>query len=299
MPDRIWNFLTSTRFALALFGILSVLSLLGTLPGMESVYRQPVFRILLGLLGACTLACTLRKRKSAPWPVLVIHAGVIMTLVGGMMSWLGFIATVNAYEADRVDNFFRWDIEKDVSLGFTLTVNRINTEYYPVPIKIGVMKGAEKKDLFTLKTGESFDMAPYRIKADRLEPVGEKVILTVFRSGEAIGTTDTEGASSLPPDFPFSFKLVAYQNPKLKRMWVDLRLSDNGKTLTEGVSEVNAPLQWNGLSFYHTQIAHDPDGRKYAGIQIVKDPGKPLVFAGMIVTTLGGLLAFARRKVWK
>lgn len=299
MPDRIWNYLTSTRFALALFGILSVLSLLGTLPGMESVYQQPAFRILLGLLGACTLACTLRRRKSIAWPVMVIHTGVIMTLIGGMMSWLGFVATVNAYEANRVDTFFRWDIEEDVPLGFTLTVNSINTEYYPIPIKVGVIKGGEKKDLFTLKTGESFELAPYRIQADRFEPNGQKLILTIFRNGEAIGTADTEGASSLPPDFPFSFKLVAYQDPKLKRMWVNLRLSDNDKTLAEGVSEVNAPLQWNGLSFYHTQISHDPGGRKYAGIQIVKDPGKPLVFAGMIVTTLGGLLSFSRRKVWK
>lgn len=299
MPERIWNLLTSTRLALALFGILSVLSLVGTLPGMDAVYRNPGFRVILGLLGACTLACTVRKRKIAPWPVLVIHAGVIMTLVGGMMSWLGFIATVNVYEADQVDSFFRWDIEQDAPLGFALAIDRINTEYYPVPIRIGVMEGNEKRDLYTLRTGESFDLGGYRIRADRLQADGEKAFLTVFRDKVSIGTADTEGASALPPDFPFSFKLVAYQNPKLKRMWVDLRLTNNGKTLVQGVSEVNAPLQWNGLSFYHTRTSRDPDGRRYAGIQIVKDPGKPLVFAGMIVTTLGGLLSFARRKVWK
>lgn len=298
MPDRIWNLLTSTRFALALFGVLSVLSLLGTLPGMETVYQQPVFRILLGLLAACTLACTLKKRKSLSWPVVVIHSGVIMTLVGGMMSWLGFIATVNAYEADRVDSFYRWDQEKDVSLGFTLTIDRINTDFYPAPIKIGILQGDEKKGLHTLKTGESFDLPPYRIRVDRLDPDEENAFLTVFRNETVLGTADTEGESALPPDFPYSFKLVAYQTPKLKRMWVDLSLSDNGKTLVKGVSEVNAPLQWNGLSLYHTRISRDPEGRKYAGIQIVKDPGRPVVFAGMIVTTLGGLFAFARRKVW-
>lgn len=299
MLDRIWNFLTSTRFALALFGILSVLSFLGTLPGMEAVYKQPAFRVLLALLGFCTLACTLKRGKSTPWPVLVIHSGVIMTLVGGMMSWLGFVATINVYEGDTVDTFFRWDIEKDAALGFKLTVDRINTDFYPVPVKIGIMQGDAKKALFTLKSGESFDMPPYRITADRLDPDEEKVNLTVFRDGTPIGTADTDEKSDLPPDFPYSFKLVAYQNPKLKRMWVDLRVSDDGKTLLQGASEVNAPLQWNGLSFYHTQVSHDPDGRKYAGIQIVKDPGRPLVFAGMIVTTLGALLAFARRKVWK
>src|SRR5512138_1508198 len=106
MIERLWNQLTSTRVALALFGILSVMSILGTFPGMELVYRQPVFRLTIALLGFCTLACTIRKWKSVRWPVLVVHCGVIVTLAGGMVGWLGFVATVNAYEGDTIENFF-------------------------------------------------------------------------------------------------------------------------------------------------------------------------------------------------
>jgi hypothetical protein len=298
MIERLWNHLTSTRFALAMFGILSLMSLLGTLPGLEAVYRQPAFRAMVGLLGFCTMACTLRKWRVVRWPVIVIHSGVIVTLIGGMVSWLGYVATVNAYEGDKVEKFFRWDIEKDVPLGFTMTINRINTDFYPVPIKVGVMKGEEKKELFLLKTGESFEFDGYKINADRLEPVSEKLLMTVFRKGEVIGTADTDGVSKLPPDFPYSFKLVAYQNPNLKRMWVDLGLVGKDQAFLQGTSEINSPLHWNGLSIYHTKTSYDPSGKKFAGIQIVKDPGRPLVFAGMIITSLGGMFAFARRKVW-
>ncbi len=295
MYERLWNSLTSTWFALILFGILGVFSLLGTLPGFDVIYHQPFFRILLGLLGFCTLACTLRKRKSVAWHVFVIHSGVILTLAGGMFSWLGFVATVNAYEGEVVERFFRWDVESEQPLGFTMTVTRINSEYYPVPVKVGVLRGAEKKDLFILKTGESFNLDQYRVLVDSYDPAASKLLLTVYSQGQAIGTADTEDKASLPENFPFSFKLVAFQNPILKRMWVDLRLAANGQTLLEGTSEVNNPLQWNGLSFFHTQISTDPDGRRYAGIQIVKDPGRPLVFAGLIITSLGGILAFSRR----
>jgi hypothetical protein len=81
-------------------------------------------------------------------------------------------------------------------------------------------------------------------------------------------------------------------------MWVDLSLAEKGQAVVKGTSEINAPMQWQGLSIFNTRISYDPAGRKFAGIQVVKDPGRPLVFAGMIITSLGGLFAFARRKVW-
>lgn len=296
--ERLWHQFTSTGFALILFGTLSVLSLLGTLPGLDGIYQQPLFRVIVGMLGLCTFACSLRRWRTMKWPVLVIHSGVIITLAGGMTSWLGYVATVNAYEGDRVDRFYRWDLEQDVTLGFNLTIKRINADYFPVPVKIGVMRGEEKKDLFILKTGESFNIDKYNVRAERLEPFTENISLTVFENGKSIGMADTEGKSDLPAAFPYSFKLVAYKNPVMKRMWVDLALEGAGFEPVAGTSEVNAPLQWQGVSFFCTQIARDPQGRQYAGIQVVKDPGRPLVFGGMLITSIGALCAFARRKVW-
>jgi len=296
MLDRLWRFLTSTRFVIILFGVIACLSLVGTIPGLEGIYRQMPFRALLGILGLCTLCCTVRRWKGIAWQVHLVHAGVILTLAGGMIGGLGSVATVNIYEGDTVDTAFRWDLEQDAPLGFSLTVTDINTDYYPVPVKVGVLHDGEKEGLFTLKTGESFDLDGYRVQVDRFfVPADRQLGLTVTQKGLRIGTAVTDGESDLPAGFPYTFKLVAFQNPKLKRMWVTLRLSRGGMLLAEGVSEVNSPLDWNGFSFFNTRVSSDEAGRLYAGIQIVRDPGRQVAFAGLLITSLGVVLVFARR----
>ena len=74
-----------------------------------------------------------------------------------------------------------------------------------------------------------------------------------------------------------------------------MMLTRDSASVAEGVSEVNHPFQWGGLSFYNTQVASDPAGVPYAGIQIVRDPGRPYVFAGFVLMGLGAVLAFCRR----
>jgi hypothetical protein len=252
------------------------------------------FRSLVGLLGFCTFLCSFRKWKVVRWQVHVIHGGVILTLLGALLAGLGFVATVNVYEGDSVESAFRWDLNRDEPLGLSMKVATINTEYYPLPVKVGVLRGEEKVGLHTLKTGESFPLDRYQVNVDRFSPLGPKLMLTVMENGKKIGTVDTEGAdSTLPSEFPFSFKLVAFKDPVLKRMWVDLLLLRDNQLLIKGTSEVNSPLQWDGVSFYNTQISIDKDGRKYAGMQIVKDPGKVVAFAGLTITALGSILAFA------
>lgn len=294
MIKRIWNNLTSTKFALALFGVLSVLSLLGTFPGMAAIYSTLFFRALVGLLGLCTVLCSFRRRGSVRWQVHLIHGGVIVTMVGALMAGLGFVSTINVYEGDEVLSAFHWGLNRDEPLGFSMKVAAINTEFYPVPVKIGVLQGEEKVGLHTLKTGESFTLDRYQVRADRFINDAKSLTLTVMENGRVIGSVDTEGAeSTLPERFPFSFKLVAFVNPTLKRMWVDLLLSRNNQLLVKGVSEVNSPLKWNGIAFYNTQISEDNEGRRYAGIQIVKDPGQGVVFAGLALMSLGSVLACA------
>lgn len=298
MTSRLWDLITSTSVALALFIVLAVLAVVGTLPGMVWLYHHPAFIALLGLLGTSTLCCTIRRGRAIAWPVLVIHGGVLVTLTGAVVSWFGFVATVNLYEGTTVEQAYRWDLERDEPLGFGMTVRKINREFYPVPVKVGILKGSDKVGLQIVKTGDSFDLGTYRVKVDRFEPAKQNLMLVVSEAGNVIGTADTEGATTLPATFPYQFKLVAFQNPRLKRLWVDIRLNDGPQTLAEGTSEVNAPLHWNELSFFNTQVSTDPAGQLFAGIQIVKDPGRPVVFAGMLITSIGGLLAFARRKVW-
>ena len=296
--NRIHKFLASTELAVALFITISLFAIPGTfLENREIVFKNPLFLALLVLLAINLILCTLRRFRSLPKSVLVLHLGVIITLAGCVLTSFGYVATVNIYEGTTTAQAYRWDRQRDEPLGMDLGIRRIHREYYPIPVKVGVLRGTEKVSLHTLKTGENFTLDGYTVKVDELDLATEVLKLSVLRAGEPLGSCDTSGASVLPPDFPYQFKLVAFMNPVLKRLWVDLRISGQDRQV-DGVAEVNHPFTWNGLYFYNTQVAADAAGTPYAGIQIVKDPGRPLVFAGFLVTSIGGIMAYGRRRLW-
>ncbi|MDD2364841.1 MAG: ResB-like family cytochrome C biogenesis protein [Desulfuromonadaceae bacterium] len=294
--QRIIKYLASTELAVALFLLISIVAIPGTLINDRSTYSSPLFLLLLVLFSINLMLCTVRRYRSLSWQVLVVHAGVIVTLIGCVVASYGFVATVNLYEASMVDRAFRWDKKGDFPLGVNLELKKINWEYYPMPVKIGVLKGVAKEKLFELKTGESFDFNGYRIAVGAVEYNTENLKLSVYKNVSKIGTFNTlSSISDLPPDFPYSFKLVAYKTPKLKRQWVDLRLKDLSGVVAEGTSEINSPFQWGGLYFFNTLVERDKNGVAYAGIQIVRDPGRWLVFCGMTIVALGACLTTFRR----
>jgi hypothetical protein len=177
-----------------------------------------------------------------------------------------------------------------------MVLKKINWEFYPMPVKIGVLRGQNKEKLFELKTGENFEFNGYRVEVGAVEAKSENLKLSVFEKGTLIGTCNTlSGVSNLPAGFPFTFKLVAFKTPRLKRQWVDLALKNASGTVAEGTSEVNGPFVWGGYYFFNTQIEWDPNGVQYAGIQIVRDPGRWLVFAGMVIVAVGAFMATFRR----
>jgi hypothetical protein len=290
MARRVLEFLISRKLSLVLFGALCALSIPGTFTEDRTYYAAAPFRAVLGLLGLNLLLCTWKRFHALSRPVLIVHSGVLLTLAGGLVSTFGFVATVNVYEAGSVDRAYRWDKQADVPLGMELTAARVHSRYYPVQVRVGVLKGGERAGLFTLRTGESFSLGPYTVIAEGLALPDETLKLSVHLQGRSIGRADTAGHRDLPSDFPYSFVLVAFKNPVLERTWVDLVLTRGGAVIAEGPAEVNGPFQWQGLYFYHTRTDRDAYGRVYAGIQIVRDPGRPVVFAGFCVIMLGSLI---------
>lgn len=296
---KVLVWLASTQCAVLLFLMIALLAIPGTFTNNRAIYVSPPFVALLGCFGLNLVLCTIQRLKSISKHVLILHGGVILTLAGCIATSFGYVETVNVYEGTSVDQVFRWDSKQDVALGFDLKVEKINYEFYPIPVKVGVLKGQQKEKLFVLKSGESFEYNSYRIKVESLDPDSGVLKLSIYDQDKKIGTYATSGISDLPPDFPYSFLLVAFQNPFLKRMWVDLKLSRDSGEVVEGISEINNPFRWDGLYFYNTQVSKDPSGKPYAGIQIVNDPGRPIVFAGFAVMGLGAVLSFKRRFIGK
>lgn len=288
--------LASTELAIALFLIISLVAIPGTFSESRTLYSSSPFLLLLACFGFNLLLCTLQRFKRLSLAVLVLHGGVLVTLLGCLLASAGYVATVNMYEGTTVNQVYRWDLQKDAPLGVDMTVRKINWEFYPMPVKIGVLKGQNKEKLFELKTGGSFDYKGYHVLVGPLERHTENLKLSVFEHGRLAGVFNTlTGSTDLPADFPYSFKLVGFKTPRLKRQWVDLSLANSSGVVAEGTSEVNGPFKWQGLYFFNTQVALDQDGNQYAGIQIVHDPGRWLVFLGMTIVAVGACMATIRR----
>lgn len=287
--DSIVPFLASKRLAITLFLLCcAVLVPLSVAEKKGAALAWP-HRILFGCLALNLVACTLHRARTLPRPVLIIHAGVIVIIAGAVIGSFGYVATVNVYGGGTVSTAYRWDLEHDAPLGFDLAVRSINSEYYPSPVRVGVLQGDRKVGLFELKTGQAFAIGQYRVTIEAIVFPEENLELSVADGTGPIGTADTSGRRDLPSGFPYDFKLVAFKNPVLKRISVDLELSRDGAVFAKGSSEVNSPFIWQGLAFYHTKAEQDQYGAPYAGIQIVRDPGAPVVFAGFLLL-IGGTL---------
>jgi len=287
--ERVRSFLASKDLALWLI----LFFCLSLIPG---TFAEANFRlsILSSVILACftlNLAlCTLRRIRSLAKPVLIMHIGTLLILAGGVVGSFGFVATTNVYEGTRVSTAYRWDIEKDIPLGVDLFVKKINIEYYPVPVRVGVLKSGEKVGLFELKTGESFNVGQYRVTATSLQYPSDSLNLTVFQGDQLVGRVNTEGDKDLPEDFPYDFKLVANKNPHMKKIGIDMEISRGSDVMAAGTVEINRPLTFETLSFYNTETGVDKHGLQYAGIQITKDPGRPYVFFGFLVMGIGSIM---------
>jgi hypothetical protein len=292
--EGLTSFLASKRLAMLLFTLIGISLIPGTFAAKD-FHLNAVSRLCIAGLGLNLLLCTLQRIRTLRRPVLIMHAGVFLIIFGTVLAALGSVATVNIYEGKGAEAAYRWDLGRDEKLGYALSVRKINLDYYPLLVRVGVLKGEEKIGRYELKTGGTFSFGGYTIKADSFDPPAETLRLSIFRGGERIGAADTEGTLAPLPGFPYAFKLIAYQNPVLKRAWVDLRIAREGQVLAEGTSEVNGPFEWNGLKFFFTQIENDPMGNPYAGIQIVHAPEVPVVYAGFLLVMAGSASWMYRR----
>ncbi|MEW6601394.1 MAG: ResB-like family cytochrome C biogenesis protein [Nitrospirota bacterium] len=294
--EWLYHFLGSKTLTLSLFLILCLFLVPRTFIKTEDIHLGVWGSIIFGALSLNMALCTVQRIKGLTTAVIVLHCGILAIFAGVAISSFGYVATVNIYEGTKVGKVYRWDIRKDVPLGMDIKVNKINVQYYPVAVKVGVLKGEEKFGLLMLKTGESFQLEQFTVRVDDLELMRvQKLDLSVFEGDRLVGTADTLGENTLPADFPFEFRLVAYQDPSLKRVWVDLSLLKGSEVLIEGTSEVNHPLNWGKFSFHNTRIDSDQYGLPYAGIQITNDPGLPFVYAGFVIAGTGSILFLLRK----
>lgn len=300
---NIFHFLASKQLTLTLFIGLVLLLVPTTFLENPLPALTILVRFLLLLLANNILFCTFQRLRQLKKSTLIIHVGTLIIMAGSLTSsFLGSIATINIHEGNSSDSAYRWDQGQDLPLGFTLHIQKIHTEYYPIAIKIGALRDNKKVKLFELNTGDVFELGSFQILADTVDPANENLRCSIYKETEKIGTYNTKEQPETLPGFPYTLQLVAYKTPVIKKVWVDLTLQNGDTVLAEGSSAVNAPFIWKGLRFFHTENGIDLYGLPYAGIQIVRDPGVLYVYIGFWIVCAGLFLTllqssfFARKR---
>jgi hypothetical protein len=286
--------LASRTVALLLFGGICVSGIPLSLQKMPGGVFKWVVNALMLALGLNIAFCTVRQWRSLATPVTMLHLGLLVVIAGGGLSETGYIGTANIYEGDMVDSFYRWDREKEFKPGYSVLLRRINIEYYPVWVKVGVKHNGKKEALFVLRTGDDFRIGDYTVRVKELGLNPPHLMMDVYQAGNLVGRYNTLNSTGLSGDFPYDFVLVAYTTPVISRASVDLSVIGDDGSVAEGTTEVNRPFVWKGIRFFHTATSLDSQGRPYAGIQVVYDPGRPVVYAGFFILIAGGVMYLRR-----
>lgn len=120
------------------------------------------------------------------------------------------------------------------------------------------------------------------------------------------GGTNTQWVFARFPDFgshvargaviPLKFQFMAGPPPDMGRQGPikafksTVEIIENGAGVSTRTIAVNSPLSWHGYTFY--QSSYNPDDLAWSALQVVRDPGVPIVYAGFILIMAGLTLVF-------
>lgn len=85
--------------------------------------------------------------------------------------------------------------------------------------------------------------------------------------------------------------LILTNEPDIKDYWSDLSVWENGHQVLKKTIEVNDPLEYKGYMFYQSRWEATRRGVN-SGIQVVKDPGLVVVYAGCAMICIGVAFIF-------
>jgi len=69
-----------------------------------------------------------------------------------------------------------------------------------------------------------------------------------------------------------------------------IEVIENGSVAATRTIEVNASFSWRGYTFYQT--SYNPDDLTWSALQVVRDPGVPIVYAGFVLMMAGLTMVF-------
>lgn len=239
--------------------------------------------------------------------VPLVHLSVVLILVGALIgSVLGFDGFVNIPEGGQADRIQLRSRTGTMPLGFEVRCDDFNVSYYdsgaPKEYRssLSIIENGRPvlaKDIIVNDPMQYRSINFFQSSYGPLPPSDFELSFTRNSSGEAVRHRVSIGQSVELPEGTTRFTAREYR-PAYR-----YKGSDVGETLL-GVleptgaepAEVTLPLRFPSFDKMRKDewliAVEGHDQRYYTGLQVTRDPGVPLVYAGFIMMVIGCWVAF-------
>jgi len=284
---------------------------LRALLSIHDIYHSWWFILLLTVLGINIILCSItRARRGARgWGVLLIHLSIVGILVGALMTARFAQRGYMSLDEGSSQDYFTTG-QGDRKLGFNLKLDKFLLEWNEEPhhrISASVADRGIVKE-FDAVAGKRYPISGSDYSLEIMHYIPDFYLDEEMRAGSRtdypnnpalrvkISQGDEVEERWLFSKFP-AFEIakdgnirLAYTNGATIKSFKSLVevLEGDRATLAE-VIEVNRPLHYKGYSFY--QASYDLARPHWTGIEVVRDPGVSLVYAGFIFLNLGVILS--------
>ncbi|MGD0274782.1 MAG: cytochrome c biogenesis protein ResB [Syntrophales bacterium] len=322
MPKQanpIWSFFSSGRLTVVLLILIVLLSIAGTLipqqeeaqelierlsPGVSNMlqylqifdlYHSTIFHILIWLLSMNLVVCSLNR----------------LPLSWKQASSPPFLAPVDLFINLPLHQTLITDANQDTTLQVLETLLKTR---FRVIWKNDTGKGI----ILFGQHGQLSHLGVYVVHMSILVMIMGAVIGSIFgfeayvNLGEGQSTSEVElkgnrGIQKM--DFAVrcdKFIVDFYENGMPKTYRSDLSFIKNGQVVYQGPVLVNHPISFEKIRFYQASYSESPGGfdrvepTYNTGLQVVRDPGAPLVAAGGFLMVIGLMMALwmVHQRIW-
>lgn len=305
---------------LILIASLIVLSVYGAFLGSNRAkvfFNSPALSVYwVVLMIFLAMAFALFRRLVRLPALLLIHAGCILVLAGGMLgSGNGLEIANRLFKTDKFQAgrmiIFEGHTENHVKLEdndqirelpFDIRLNDFRIEYYKpeylevitsdgrrkIPVEVGSIwsLGSDLGTVEILRVFENFKISiegNRRYISDDSQAGYNPAIEVRIKSPDGVETTKyvferfPESSSGEKVSFRYYRPISDYIS--------DIQIVKEGKVVAEKSIEVNHPAHFGGYHFY--QSSYDPDAHKYTILSVVSDTGLDLVYIGYVALIVG------------
>lgn len=275
-----------------------------------AVYGSPWFLALGALLAANIAACAAGRLKSASPSFLLLHAGIVLVILGGFATRaLRFEAELPLRAGTETDRAYAGNAV--YQLPFSVKLEDFRLDYYGEPAgKLVVMdeaggrgfpakegavislpeKGAEIKVLRLLR---DFGVTPSKEAADKSpywhNPAAQLEIKTKGGRKKLWFFANFPGMHRSELPFHVFYRL---ENAEIKNFTSSVLVRPSGGAAFSAEIAVNRPLRTQGYTLYQT--SYDPAEASYTLLTVTRDRGLWLVYAGF-AALLAGLFLWLKK----